>query len=898
MSSSPFTETNRHRSIAAIAASIATVSLAVLSYSSSSSSNNKTASVPTVPRETYETRNLNSVSSDSGLSTPEDQQKYGTFHQSGFGGLQNRGHRTGEKAYRRSLEGEDEYGPPAVIIPVSAVPHAVPSLTEHNINNFHGHYVHDEHRSPFASFLYNRTKEEREAEQVEYTVKMNAVREEWGAWDFGEEYTEIRPLANFDKTPYKDMKNADFPTNSWQTDEKYTRRFIEEGKKLVTRVKEGVYAEYGHATKDLTTPEEIAARDELFQVVISEAAPPARTSGVSWITPKGFDALVKKLLHGMKTNDEFYYVMGGHSAAAGHGNNFHQQYTMQFANIMEPIFHKLGMRLIAKNLAMGGYGTSHYAFGSSTLYGETDIIMWDSAMTEHDGGIMDLFWKQASIGGERVPILIDGGGSTFNNLEEETGNNLWAGGRLQGEGIMPTATSMEHVLTLPFATRYQVCDANAKDVCNLEKYHDFCWVTRADYNPTQRLAGKVQGQASWHPGDRSHQFNSRKMILLFLKAFDAALDKWVTGMDAEGFPLKESHWHVGDDYVNLQTTLAASMSGPGLNETECYKFASRAAGSLEKACTMTVSGMTEFTPVNRGHYNSIHYHVQRASNGYSPADSYPVPNYEGINVLPLEWKIPEGEIDLHAIAIASTYAPPHFENPCDEDDDTEEAEDSRRVLRAKAKVDASINTVDHGLTKVQPLSRNLLTYDDVVKPGIGWELALIDTDGYCDGSQMSACKRNGPCPLAGTNDGRSTLNGNGLSGWLVINIPRVKLGYIFAKLQWWWPRNMAFTKDWTEVNNGIELQGGSRNLKAPPIDWPEDIEVDIAVNGKIVRTFNYTEFKPMATEIAYNEAFYLLLDDESVVAGDKYEEIKLGLRIRSQIGAGLASFGVTHIYYA
>ena len=54
----------------------------------------------------------------------------------------------------------------------------------------------------------------------------------------------------------------------------------------------------------------------------------------------------------------------------------------------------------------------------------------------------------------------------------------------------------------------------------------------------------------------------------------------------------------------------------------------------------------------------------------------------------------------------------------------------------------------------------------------------------------------------------------------------------------------------------------------------------------------------MATEIAYNEAFYLLLDDESVVAGDKYEEIKLGLRIRSQIGAGIASFGVTHIYYA
>lgn len=888
MSSSPSTENSRYRSAAAIAASIATVSLAVLSYSSGTSSSSKTASAP-APRETYETRKLNTVSN-------EPEQKYGTFHQSGFGGLLNRGHIAGEKAYRRRLEGRDPNAP-EVIIPVSAVPHAVPSLTEYNIENWHGHYVHDEHKSPFASYLYNRTIEELEAEQIEYTEKMNAVRAEWGAWDFGEEYTEIRPVANFDKTPYKDMMNADFPSNSWQTDEKYTRRFIEEGKRLVNRVREGLYAEYGHATKDFTTPEEIAERDELFKVHITETAPGRGVKGMSWISPKGFDALVKKLLHGMKTNDEFYYVMGGHSAAAGHGNNFQQQYTMQFANIMEPIFHKLGMRLIARNLAMGGLGTSHYAFGSSTLYGEKDLIMWDSAMTEHDRGIMDLFWKQATIGGERVPILIDGGGTSFNNLEEETGNNLWNGGRLAGEGVMPVATSLDHALTLPFATRYQACDPNAADVCKLEKYHDFCWVTRSDYNPTQRLQAHVGGQASWHPGDRNHQFQSRKMILLFLKAFDAALDSWVTGMDAEGFPLKESYWHIGDDYVNLQSTLLASMSGPGLNETQCFKFTSSNVRSLEKACTMKMSAMTEWTPVNRGYYNSIHYHVQRASNGYSPADSYPVSNYEGIDVLPLEWKIPKGEIDLHAIAIASTYTPPHFENPCDEDDDTEEAEDSRRALRAKTKVDASINTADHGLTKAQPLSRNLVTYDDEVKPGIGWELASY-VDGYCDGSQMSVCQRNGPCPLAGTNDQRSIIQGNGLSGWLVINIPKVKVGYIFAKLQWWFPRNMAFTKDWTEVNNGVALNGGSRNLKGATPDYPEDFELDIAVNGQIVNTMNYTEFKAMTPNMAYNEAFFLLVDDESIVAGDEYEEVKLGLRIRSETAPLDAPFSVTHIYYA
>eukprot|EP01083_Nonionella_stella_P053633 141802_1 len=108
---------------------------------------------------------------------------------------------------------------------------------------------------------------------------------------------------------------------------------------------------------------------------------------------------------------------------------------------------------------------------------------------------------------------------------------------------------------------------------------------------------------------------------------------------------------------------------------------------------------------------------------------------------------------------------------------------------------------------------------------------------------------------------------------------------------------MAFTKDWTEVNNGVALNGGSRNLAIA--DLPEDFELDIAMNGQIVNTLNYTEFKAMTPNMAYNEAFFLLVDDESIVAGDEYEEIKFGMRIRSQIGANtMASFGLTHIYYA
>ena len=287
------------------------------------------------------------------LKKTSNQQKFyetTTFHQSGFGGIFNPTHEEGEKA-RRFLSKRE------VTIPKSAVKHAIPSLGRQNIENLAGHYYHDEHHSPFSSYLYDRPKEELIEEQKEYELKMVKVREEWGAWSFEDEQNIVRPVANFDKIPYKDMNNNMFPENSWQTDEKYVRDFISQANSLVDRMIEGIYAEYGHPTKksDGTklTVQEIEERNALFKVHISDSP---LHQGMSYINEKGMDALSRKLLHGMITNDEFYFVLGGHSAAAGHGNNFLQQKTMQFHYIMEPVFQKLGMRLISRNLAMGGLG--------------------------------------------------------------------------------------------------------------------------------------------------------------------------------------------------------------------------------------------------------------------------------------------------------------------------------------------------------------------------------------------------------------------------------------------------------------------------------------------------------------------------------------------------------------
>ncbi len=135
--------------------------------------------------------------------------------------------------------------------------------------------------------------------------------------------------------------------------------------------------------------------------------------------------------------------------------------------------------------------------------------------------------------------------------------------------------------------------------------------------------------------------------------------------------------------------------------------------------------MSEFTPINLGiEGNGITKYVKSAPNGYNPRNSRVVqPAYTGVDILPLKWKIPDDQIDLHAIAIASTYAAPELDHSIMDEggDDAEEAEDSRRMLRKVAMGDMDI-TIDNDAPFIPPMNESperLLS--DKVIPGLGWE---------------------------------------------------------------------------------------------------------------------------------------------------------------------------------
>ena len=54
---------------------------------------------------------------------------------------------------------------------------------------------------------------------------------------------------------------------------------------------------------------------------------------------------------------------------------------MQFHKVMYPIFARLGVKLITRNVGIGGLGTIQAGMGSGSIYGnEIDVLMWDSGM--------------------------------------------------------------------------------------------------------------------------------------------------------------------------------------------------------------------------------------------------------------------------------------------------------------------------------------------------------------------------------------------------------------------------------------------------------------------------------------------------------------------------------------
>ena len=869
-------------------------------------------------------------------------------HAPSFGGENNVGHPGGAKA---ASEGKG-VAFRDIVIPVANFGQASRSLNAENIVNLLGHYLHDEHRSPYASHLYDKSKDELEAEQAQYVAKMDQVREEWGAWSFRDPNPD-RPVANFDRVDYRDLSNADMPNGCWQKDEAYVKDFLKEARALVDRVQEGIYAEYGSPLKkadgSTLTDEEKAERSKQWGPKIVREGDESNAdhpNGIATLSGAAFDGLVRKLLHALITNDEWYAVLGGHSAAAGHGNQFQQNKQITFHHLMEPVMDKLGIRLVSRNMGQGGVGTLQFSIGGKDLYGEADIMEWDSAMTEK-GNTVDLWNKQAILSGERVPVILNP--FHFDVVAETNGTALMGNLLTDAPMVPPTPDDPEEAKTLPWAAQH----LDGRE----EKYNAICWEPRSDLTPVEAQDAHPGSQVGWHPGWRYHQFQGRKVALILLKGLAAALDQWEAGIEADGFPLAEKYWHVGELYNTIREKLRTHVNTPNEVEVDGEKQDLRspcehAFSFLPRVCRVAMHAFGMWEPRAHKDYDLLNI-IQPAPNGYKP--HWVEGNwYSGFDVLPYIQKIPDGHVDPHAIAIATTFPEPELDHDWVEDkDDSNSTGDegadkppTRRWLREATRrafhnkpniVDAGSLQLTERRAKSQP--RRLGDEAEAITPGRGWVAAAWRPDeGFCDGSPQSECNRaeHNKCMAIGHNDNHREVRGNSLAGWLVFSVPNVKEGIILARMEWWCGGSELLTEGWSEVNNGQTLDTTPWNVTEPwsklatrrltvdeqeppmyPDDYDhhrrlgkptpdqlvhDDFKMDIAINGKITKTMEREEWISHIGEMSKNCAVWPLMDDISYAErdwadGDEGETVEVAIRFR-QDSQPHQGYCLSHIYYA
>jgi hypothetical protein len=188
--------------------------------------------------------------------------------------------------------------------------------------------------------------------------------EKWGQWTLID--NKERPSTDYYVAyPNRDIPRSAFPPNAWQVDTEYLSKFLPEAIKLVDRALEAILAEYGK------TEGSFKERAEMFELEMFDTLEKAGNYIITkpewrkdetgerggWSTYKSLKGLQRRLLHAVMTEDTFVFALGGHSAAAGHGNLFVQSYSVQVQWILEAIFARLRVRHQSKNFANGGLGT-------------------------------------------------------------------------------------------------------------------------------------------------------------------------------------------------------------------------------------------------------------------------------------------------------------------------------------------------------------------------------------------------------------------------------------------------------------------------------------------------------------------------------------------------------------
>eukprot|EP00934_Nitzschia_sp_Nitz4_P008119 Nitzschia sp. Nitz4//scaffold229_size32011//14677//16995//NITZ4_007918-RA/size32011-processed-gene-0.14-mRNA-1//-1//CDS//3329542856//8109//frame0 len=685
----------------------------------------------------------------------------------------------------------------------------------------------------------------------------DAMVEEWGTWSLKAK-RRAQSESLYAAYPNRDVPRVDFPSESWQTDSEYLEEFLPEAIALVTRAQGAILKEYGQAT---------AKMFEIFKYDSADGVTEKGSTQGGWTTHSSWKGLKRRLLHSIMTEDAFVFAMGGHSAAAGHGNHFQQSYTLQVQWILEPIFARLGASMVARNFGNGGLGTIHNGLAAGDIYGpDVDMLMWDSAMTENNNRAIEMLHRQGLLGGTKVPILWTKSEKIARELS--TAANVDVGVPGDGKYAVTKVTTLDELMAQPWASRYLKCGDEVKRLCKDHEYDGVCWIDRPDFTPTNIQDKHPSGRESWHPGNMHHQLFGRVITYTILEALREALQEWKS---IPKYAIPDSMWHVKDHYLGIRERLALV----NMQDYHCMNWKDF---GLEFACSLPMKARTEFTPRAFPLHTSIRSLMppsMREAINNAPENVYNPPDIFNPSLHP-----PEGEVDvLNIVESGSDFEPAPFA--------------TWALMHYKTP------------TFSKPPS---------VPIGKGIHLSTMAGDDFCDGSLHSWCSRGAKdsCLLRAHNDNRGGLRFDSLSGWMVMNIPDLKYGYIVIKLETWHPsEQVSETEGWTSIN-GDDADGSrrlveanstvsdpesmlrSRKLKKKPPAFCDQLRFEYSIDGKVT-SLDVHEFQSQKQDLARVVESLVLMKDPDYTGGVE-QEVEVAIRL---VGcARRNTFQLTHIYWA
>jgi hypothetical protein len=364
---------------------------------------------------------------------------------------------------------------------------------------------------------------------------------------------------------------------------------------------------------------------------------------------------------------------------------------------------------------------------------------------------------------------------------------------------------------------------------------------------------------------QSHQLYGRQIAYTILSQLKLALQEW---NDLEGYELRDEQWHLTADFERTRQYVRNNVT-----QSPCRSLQLR-----DVICDEGVYAASEFTPRYNPAETSIRAIIKQGvhiddtkPNLYDPPDAY----FPALDA-------PDGEVDVLSI----------IENGVD-------------YVPNRARIKALAGEIDPLRHRRLPEAQRM-PITSGLEPGQGWSLDTKSAPENCDGSYDSYCGRSADskCLLYAHNDFRGGLRFDGLSGWLIVNLAKVKHGLVFVRMEHW---QGAYanpnTANWKCENGKTDCPAARDERRLMPELLPrrrlkdntycENWRFEFAVDGKVT-SWTHEQWNSKLYGAQRVAHFTTLLDDADYTGGQE-KDVEIAIRMTGC--ARDVTFLLSHIYW-